>query len=57
MESKKYISKIEIMVPVEQTCENCRKWYRNDNNGKECIWNNNEVPRKNDYCSRWEQNE
>ena len=41
---------------VDKTCEFCKKWYLNDNNGKECSWNNNEVPKRKDFCSRWEGN-
>ena len=40
----------------KRTCENCSKWYRNNHGGEKCVWNNKEVPKKNDYCSRFEKN-
>lgn len=44
---------------VEPLCKNCANWYRNwHTNGDDsnCFWTNREVPKEDDYCSRWEEN-
>ena len=40
-----------------RSCETCKKWYLNDQSGKQCSWNNNEVPMRDDFCSRWDKKE
>lgn len=44
---------------TKQCCGSCKYWYKNDKNanGKNCYWKNNEVPSKDDFCSKWEKNE
>ena len=34
-------------------CQYCSKWYKNNHGGEQCVWNNREVPKACDFCSRF----
>ena len=53
----KYNTPVMTIIIKEDmpTCLNCKKWYKNSNGGHDCVWNNNTVPKKDDFCSRWEK--
>ena len=45
---------------IDKICYNCEHWYKNSKDralNPKCPWRNSDVPKANDFCSRWEPKE